>query len=302
MLAMLADLADIVARLGPENPLASRGACFYPAVMTSEGRGEQGPGRPSKQLEDMVRRLAMLNPTQRESVESILDALTEPADFTLNKQSDFATDDFALGFLDFLRIHHLTSSEAFTKDKFEHTMVRVLKNQGRHAELATRGNPGHDVSVDGVPWSLKTQADASIKREALHISKFMELGRGKWEDVGDLRELAGAMFRHMEAYDRIFSLRCLSQAKATIRPGIFEYELVEIPKSLLLRARDGEFVMRDQSRQIPKPGYCSVFDEQRQLMFQLYFDGGTERKLQIKSLSKAYCIVHATWRLKSPLP
>ena len=28
---------------------------------------------------------------------------------------------------------------------------------------------------------------------------------------------------------------------------------------------------------------------------QRYFDGGTERKLEMQKLAKAYCIVHAEW-------
>ena len=31
------------------------------------------------------------------------------------------------------------------------------------------------------------------------------------------------------------------------------------------------------------------------MKYQLYFDGGTERKLQIKNLRKDLCTVHATW-------
>ena len=32
-----------------------------------------------------------------------------------------------------------------------------------------------------------------------------------------------------------------------------------------------------------------------EMKYQLYFDGGTERKLQIKNLRKDLCTVHATW-------
>jgi len=53
--------------------------------------------------------------------------------------------------------------------------------------------------------------------------------------------------------------------------------------------------MRHQSKQNPKPGYCSVTDDEGNVKFKLYFDGGTERKLQIKNLRKDLCIVHATW-------
>lgn len=36
-------------------------------------------------------------------------------------------------------------------------------------------------------------------------------------------------------------------------------------------------------------------DENGRLLFELYFDGGTERKLQIKGINIENCIVHARW-------
>jgi type II restriction enzyme len=161
----------------------------------------------------------------------------------------------------------------------------------RFAELAPKGNPGHDITIDRIPCSLKTQADANIKEDTLHISKFMELGKGRWSArVKDLEGLRDQFFAHMTAYDRIFSLRCLSKD-----PKHWQYELVEIPKSLLEEAKDGKLSIRSQSTQSPKPGYCDVTNPYGGLKYQLYFDGGTERKLQIKNLRKDLCIVHATW-------
>lgn len=78
------------------------------------------------------------------------------------------------------------------------------------------------------------------------------------------------------------------------------YELVEIPKSLLERASMGRFEMRTESTQNPKPGYCFVEDA-GEIIFSLYFDGGGERKLQIKNLKKELCKVHASWQFDSPL-
>jgi type II restriction enzyme len=57
------------------------------------------------------------------------------------------------------------------------------------------------------------------------------------------------------------------------------------------------------STQIPKPGYCRVYEEkegglfgtERKKKFELYFDGGGERKLQIKALDKSLCTIHAEW-------
>lgn len=54
-----------------------------------------------------------------------------------------------------------------------------------------------------------------------------------------------------------------------------------------------EAVLLD-SRQNPKPGYCRV-TVNGQPAFELYFDGGTERKLQVRKLQVSMCTVHATW-------
>jgi type II restriction enzyme len=68
-----------------------------------------------------------------------------------------------------------------------------------------------------------------------------------------------------------------------------------MPKQLLEEAKDGKLSIRHQSKQSPKPGYCNVKERKGKLKYQLYFDGGTERKLQIKNLRKDLCMVHATW-------
>ena len=58
--------------------------------------------------------------------------------------------------------------------------------------------------------------------------------------------------------------------------------------------------MKLGSKQFPKPGYCYVRNEDGQTIFSLYFDGGGERKLQIKNLSKDTCRVHAEWEFFIP--
>ncbi|HVL69265.1 MAG TPA: hypothetical protein VM364_18555 [Vicinamibacterales bacterium] len=250
---------------------------------------------PQDTLEEVLAVLRKLRPDQLARVGAFARALAEPPDVTCGK-AGFATLDFVHRFGDALRLHHLFSHEPFTKDKFEHAMVAALNQTGHKATLAPRGNPGHDLTVDNERWSLKTQADRNIKRDTLHISKFMELGKGRWETVADLAGLRDQMLHHMRSYDRIFSLRCF---RTPMIGNViqFEYELVEIPKSLLLRAKDGELRLVESSKQTPKPGYCTVTGKSRLLLFQLYFDGGTERKLQIKELGKSSCTVHATWRI-----
>lgn len=110
----------------------------------------------------------------------------------------------------------------------------------------------------------------------------------------ELPLLRDLFLEHMRSYERIFTLRCLSADPAMVR-----YELVEIPKALLLEASNCVLEIREDSRQNPKPGYGYVRDAAGQLKFSLYFDGGTERKLQIKGLRKDLCKVHATWSFGS---
>ena len=94
------------------------------------------------------------------------------------------TDQAMAGEIDFgdaLRLHHAFSAEPFTKDKFEFLLWKTFTAGQVDAALAAKGNPGHDISIAGERFSLKTQADRSVKAERIWISKFMELGRGKWE-------------------------------------------------------------------------------------------------------------------------
>ena len=116
----------------------------------------------------------------------------------------------------------------------------------------------------------------------------MELGKGRWVDESDLADLRDRMLAHMKGYDRILSLRHFDRPDQVGAEHF--YELVEIPKSLLAQSSKGVIRMQHESKQNPKPGYCVVKDK-----FELYFDGGTERKLQVKNLMKSHCIVHANW-------
>lgn len=227
-------------------------------------------------------------------METVAAQFARPHDFARLPTSDVVTDCVLEAFGDTLQIHHCFSKEAFSKDKFEYALERALTSCGIAAELAPRGNPGHDITIAGTPVSLKTQANRDIRDDLIWVSKFMEMGRGDWADETHLPGLRQRFFDHMQNYERIFTLRRLKKAGERWR-----YELVEIPKALLLSAVDGQMVMMNNSRQTPKPGYCHVTDDAGATKFDLYFDGGTERKLQIKNLDKNLCVVHATWSFEA---
>ena len=244
--------------------------------------------------------IALLSPRQREFVGRIISALTTPVETWRNPRTDLATEQFVELMSDVLRGQHISSSKALGKEHFEHALAGIFVELRHDAELSPMGFPGADLKVDGVPWSLKTQGDMGIKDDLIHISKFMELGKGRWEDEADLAALRDRMLAHMEGYERIFTLRYLSRARSRRRTGEQRYELVEIPKALLEKAAGRPCVMAQKSRQTPKPGTCAVRQEDGSVAFELYFDGGTERKLQVRKLRKDLCVVHATWRFRTP--
>jgi type II restriction enzyme len=234
---------------------------------------------------------ATLTPSQTELVAAVIRQFHLPHKFHLNPDSELVTP-AVLGMLgEALRIHHAFSRQALSKDRFEFALERSLNRAGIRAELVeNRTNRGHDMTIEGVPVSLKTQADANIRADLLHISKFMELGKGEWK----LPLLRDMFIEHMRSYERIFQFRCLQPG-----PTSYLYELVEIPKSLLLEGMDAQLVIQTRSIQAPKPGYGYIYDTAGKLKFALYFDGGTERKLQIKKIRKELCTVHGTWQFDS---
>lgn len=246
-----------------------------------------------QRVKALLEALSKLSESQLDWTQGVINQFQLTPDLTRNPDSDLVNECVLEMFGDALQIHHCLSTEALTKDKFEYALDRVLNKCGIPATLAGRCNPGHDITIKGVPVNLKTQADGDIKRDFIHISKFMELGKGKWETEEDLSGLRDRFFHHMTAYERILQLR-----RITDQETLQEYELVEIPKALLERAADGTIKMMNGSRQTPKPGTCTVTDGDGKILFQLYFDGGTERKLQIKKLDKSLCFVHASWHIK----
>lgn len=254
-------------------------------------------GDESDQRADLAEQLLNLNGSQLEWVQGVIEQFQLPCSYRRHPQSDFITDEVLERVGDALRIHHAFSRQALSKDRFEFALERALQLCGFDAKLAdSRTNRGHDLTVNGARVSLKTQADANISRDAIHISKWMELGKGEWR----LDLLLALFLEHMEGYDRIFTFRRLQPG-----PERYEYELVEIPKALMLEAANASLVVQEKSKQNPKPGYGYVYDGTGplagfgELKYSLYFDGGTERKLQIKGLRKSLCQVHASWEFDS---
>jgi hypothetical protein len=250
-----------------------------------------------KRYDALFKLIRTLSPSKFSLIEKAVVRQSAPMEVTVANCPPF-TKEFAQAFGDALQTHHAMSNQAFTKDKTEYALIDAFLQIGVKAEdSGSRTRAGYDIKVNDVRWSIKTQADKGIKADEIHISKFMELGKGTWETADDLPALRDRFLHHMEDYERIFSLRhWLEQSEEAIDETLHYYELVEIPKSLLQEAKNGKFKWMAESRQTPKPGYCTVGDGAGDCKFELYFDGGTERKLQVRGLKMKYCVRVASWK------
>ena len=246
-----------------------------------------------QRLQRLIASLGDLTSSQINWVDGVVQQFSKPKRFVRNEKSTLISQQMLDDLGDTLRIHHCFSREPFSKDKFEYALERIATECGIKAALAPRGNVGYDIEIESQRISLKTEASRSIKSDTIHISKFMELGGGKWgSNAKDLVGLREQFFGHTTQYQKILVLRKLPDVASGLH-----YELVEIPMALLHESRNGVFEMKLNSTQKgAKPGYCYVKDLTGKLKFALYFDGGGERKLQIKNLDKQLCEVHAEWQ------
>lgn len=249
----------------------------------------------SQRIERLLTAIPELSDYRLKLIDRIVGVFSLPRDYWKAKASGLISERVLEDFGDVLRLHHCFSREPFSKDKFEYALESVLKASGEDATLAPRGQRGYDIQINGENFSLKTEAAKAIRLNTIHISKFMELGGGQWgDDPNDLVGLREQFLGALGGIQRILILRALKKGT----PDYF-YELVEIPKALLKKAATGRFKMMSASKQFPKPGYCYV-EKNGESLFSLYFDGGGERKLQIKGLRKDLCVVHASWKFVPP--
>jgi hypothetical protein len=264
--------------------------------------------KPQVQLAQLAARLSESQASDRAFIAEVF---LSPIFMTVPRvAAPILTPRSASHFGDVLRLHHCFSDEPFTKDKFEHLFKSTLEKDGVAVKKPTTNNPGEDLTIGKERVSLKTQADQNIDIDSVQIHKFMELGRGDWgNNADDIKNLLVQFLDHISRYERIFVLRAINNPKVCKAKNTaftdWEYELLEIPKSLLEEARFGEIKISQRSKlKTTKPATCSVYEphdnQERSLKYNLYFDGGGERKLKITALSKRYCKVHATWKFRDP--
>ena len=209
--------------------------------------------------------------------------------------SDLATPLFVAAVGHYLSLHHATQTAPLNKKGFEFLFQFASDASGKKAAInRNTTDASADVVVDGVGFSLKTQADKAVKKHTLYIQKLME---ARW-----IRELSTCQdFRdkglrhildHLKRYQRILVLKAYPRKAGTIK-----YELVEVKKSvfdLLSNLTLSDFPGKNSF------GTCSVpIHDSTGVAFRLVFDGSVE-KIRIFNLRARNCVLHAEWTVHVP--
>jgi len=213
-----------------------------------------------------------------------------------DRASDLISEHALRTIADHLLLHRTIYSDKnpIKGEAFEFLLTKAVSDPDHQIDYAdSRTNPAWDLRLGDVRLSLKTEASKTIKDHIIHISKWMELGKGEW----NLEDLLQQFITNINMCDRFLILRFFGNK--TNNPKS-KYELVEIPKEVLLGAQKCKPETIESSNQTPKPGRGIVYDHDGNEAFHLYFDGGTERKLQLKNLRKDLCRIHAVWQIGAP--
>jgi len=248
-------------------------------------------------LRDLKALAALVTPTEWLAIAPMLDALRKPIKTDVDPKTDIVTEAFSDTFATSLKLFHATHDpgEVLTKKGFEFAFKRASEAARRAATIVDSAtHPGKDVIVEGVGFSLKTEASAGISRAQITISKLMESAWTK--ECTTAREFHAELHRivsHLAQYDRILVLRTFGRLS---KDGKVEYTIVEIPRSLLMEIEKAE-----------ESGFSAITDaggtslpiiKGGKRLFTVVFDG-SDQKITIRNLPTSLCQTHGSWTLEA---
>jgi hypothetical protein len=240
----------------------------------------------------LTQAIDFLDTYQIRLLHEMAEALRVPIVVDVAADSDIVTEEFGKYFENILKVHHSLHEEKFNKKSFEYAFKAACMAAGRKAAINKDAtDPGFDVEVDGVRFSLKTEAAQGISEERITISKLME---ARWihecrsrEDFA--RESRQRIGKHLHHYARIITLRAFD-----VPGGKVKYSMIEIPLDLLKKIT--ALTASDFGEPTPQGGSSATVEDKGQKAFTLRLDG-SDQKVTIAGLRVDLCIRHADWIL-----
>ena len=138
----------------------------------------------------------------------------------------------------------------------------------------SRNSAGHDLLVEDMRMSLKTETGLGTKSDRITITKLCTTEREPW----DAPTLVGRVLEHLSRYDIIFMLRALW------RLPLIHYQLLEIPIESLAAMRDATFEPVGHRKGRHSIGASvSLINHSS---FRVYFDG-SDGKCSVRGFPRA---------------
>ena len=246
-------------------------------------------------IDELVRIVSRLPVGRVKMLTAIAASLSNDVEQTINPESDLVTGDFAQAFAGRLLIQHALTASVMKKKRFEYALLQTAHAVDYVATLTRSStNPGEDIRINDITYSLKTEAAKSIHPAKITISKFQE---ARWirdcQTPADFAEgTRRHVGRHLDQYERILMLRVFRLSEESMSGKRVRYDLIEIPLSVLRRVLhlpDEAFAEKSGSGS----SSADVKDEGRRL-FRLSLDGSVE-KVTIRSLLVEACLKHGSW-------
>lgn len=129
-------------------------------------------GLSNNDKKELLEALDRLTPTQQQWIKAAVLAFGMARVFWRAPDSDIVTRAVLENLGDRLLGHHANSRQSLSKDRFEFALEAALNASNISAQLVkSRTNRGHDITIQNVPVSLKTEAAKNIKENTVHMSK-----------------------------------------------------------------------------------------------------------------------------------
>lgn len=169
---------------------------------------------------------------------------------------------------------------------FEALVARAFRDAGRPAQqvvLSTANTPRHDLLVDNVKISLKTETGAGTARNHISITKLCTTEAGPWNSA----HLIQHTLEHLSRYEYLLMLRAIWQHESLIH-----YQLIQIPLGILKLVENTE-VLPVGKRPGRQSMAADIFDN-NQRVFRVHYDGA-DGKCQIHRLAIDRCLMLVEW-------
>jgi hypothetical protein len=197
------------------------------------------------------------------------------------------TDEFLCAIQSLIERHHTIYPHLPPQGLFFEAVVeqafRLAGRRDFEIIRTTPNSPQHDLSIGGVRLSIKSETGKATKTSRIAITKLCTTETGNW----DANSLVAHAIAHINRCDRMLMLRAIWKDSA------FEYQLVEIPLSLLSRMR--EAMLSEVGRRPGRRSFAGDVTDGGKKLFRVHFDGA-DGKCQIHELPVDLCVMLRRWQ------